>query len=128
MEFRRNTNGKIGRQDFLWTVKHVMGIDLAPQLVRCTLRAALRHCRELSDAGVVVFCAAAWFTLCLCPLCQVDMLFYLFADEGGALNVRYMYEVLNRHYTTGLNISYNFNKPPAQKSLLDCVRECTAKM
>lgn len=61
-------------------------------------------------------------------LCQVDMLFYMFADESGALNVRYMYEVLNRHYTTGNNISYNFNKPATQKSLLDCVRECTSKM
>jgi hypothetical protein len=37
LEFRRNTNGKIGRQDFLWTVKHVMGIDLAPQLVGSAL-------------------------------------------------------------------------------------------
>jgi hypothetical protein len=40
---------------------------------------------------------------------------------------RYMYEVLNRHYTTGLNLEYQFSKPVAQKSILECVRECTAK-
>ena len=83
---------------------------------------------------------------------------------------RYLWEVMNRHYTTGLNISCEccaacwwaatdeaaswvpsppgrhgvlrsgrasflclacdadtFNKPTATKSILDCVRECTAK-
>lgn len=89
LEFRRNTSGRIGREDFIWTVDHVMGIKLNPELV--------------------------------------DLLFYLFSDDTGSLNIRYMYEVLNRHYTTGLNLEYQFSKPVAQKSILECVRECTAK-
>ena len=81
---------------------------------------------------------------------QVDVLFYLFGEPapgstaaatGGAsssggsgsskedttLNVNYMYQVMNRHYTTGLNISYQFNKPTGGKSYLECVRDCVAK-
>ncbi|PRW57749.1 calcium uptake mitochondrial-like [Chlorella sorokiniana] len=89
LEFQLNTSGRMGRQEFGWTVQHVMDVKLAPHLV--------------------------------------DTLFFLFADQAGILNVNYMYEVMNRHYTTGLNVAYRFNKPPAAKSYFDCLRECKAK-
>ena len=49
------------------------------------------------------------------------------SKEDTTLNVNYMYQVMNRHYTTGLNISYQFNKPAGGKSYLECVRDCVAK-
>ncbi|EFN55516.1 hypothetical protein CHLNCDRAFT_133931 [Chlorella variabilis] len=33
LEFRHNTNGKVGREDFAWVVQHVMGIQLRAELV-----------------------------------------------------------------------------------------------
>lgn len=33
LEFRRNTTSKLSRADFAWTVQHVMGIKLRPELV-----------------------------------------------------------------------------------------------
>ena len=33
LEFRHNTNGKVGREDFAWVVQHVMGIQLRSELV-----------------------------------------------------------------------------------------------
>lgn len=55
----------------------------------------------------------------------VEVLFFLFGDPQGHLNVKYMYEVLNRHYATGLRVQYQFDAPAhTQKSYLQCVREC----
>jgi hypothetical protein len=33
LEFRRNTSGRVGRADFAWTVEHVLGIKLRPEMV-----------------------------------------------------------------------------------------------
>lgn len=43
LEFQLNTSGRVGRQEFAWTVQHVMGIQLAPHLVR-GMDPAARHC------------------------------------------------------------------------------------
>ncbi|KAL4418659.1 hypothetical protein ABPG77_007478, partial [Micractinium sp. CCAP 211/92] len=90
LEFLHNTNGCVRRSDLCWTVQHVLGVKLRPQLV--------------------------------------DLLFYLFGDKAkDELNVNFMFQVLNRHYATGLTISYHFEQPTSSKSYLDCVRECMAK-
>ncbi|PSC74405.1 ARF guanine-nucleotide exchange factor GNOM isoform B [Micractinium conductrix] len=82
LEFMKNTGGKVGRSEFAFTVLHVLGIKLRPQIV--------------------------------------DVMFYLFGAEGDHLNVNYMYQVLNRHYATGLTASYQFSKEPKTKSYLEC--------
>ena len=168
LEFRRNTSGRVGRADFAWTVEHVLGIKLRPEMVGGGWGKAMG---PVPERGMCVPARLPALPACL-PAClpappaasvppppsdplypaplQVDVLFYLFGEPapgstaaatGGAsssggsgsskedttLNVNYMYQVMNRHYTTGLNISYQFNKPTGGKSYLECVRDCVAK-
>lgn len=35
LEFLLNTSGRMGRKEFMWTVQHVMAIQLSPKLVCC---------------------------------------------------------------------------------------------
>lgn len=86
LEFQHNMSGRVRRQDFIWTVQHVLAIQLDPKLV--------------------------------------DILFYLFGGKDDTLNINYMYEVMNRHYTTGLEINYKFTQPNTSKSFTHCLREC----
>lgn len=92
LEFRRNTSGRIGREDFIWTVDHVMGIKLNPELVgsagardrRRQPAAAGTHRMGLCvTGGALLSHAAPWV-----HAVQVDLLFYLFSDDTGSLNIR----------------------------------------
>jgi hypothetical protein len=50
----------------------------------------------------------SWVKACTSLDTQVDLLFYLFSDGQDNLNIRYFYEVMNRHITTGLNMACEF--------------------
>lgn len=191
LEFLHNTNGCVRRSDLCWTVQHVLGVKLRPQLVGCLARRACRTvvvsaalngipALGLHSPSMLHACVAVCLTRHRLPLVcdwQVDLLFYLFGDKAkDELNVNFMFQVcalgpstsicgaahslsghlestldrvgmhqggvsssrlplnlpsraqvLNRHYATGLTISYHFEQPTSSKSYLDCVRECMAK-
>ena len=108
-----------------------MGIKLRPQIVSSPpphrgLRARAGGAAHCSPASLAL--PPAYLSLpappCALPahqfpppptlpptpnLLQVDVLFHLFAKDpanpDAELNVQYMYEVMNRHYTTGLNVA-----------------------
>eukprot|EP00887_Chlorella_sp_A99_P007991 scaffold12.g7991.t1 len=64
---------------------------------------------------------------------QVDLLFYLFADPLGSLNVAHLRGVLDRSYVTGLTLagggggSGGGKRPGEHASLLECLASCWAK-
>lgn len=64
---------------------------------------------------------------------SVDLLFYLFADPLGSLNVAHLRGVLDRSYVTGLTLagggggSGGGKRPGEHASLLECLASCWAK-
>ena len=70
------------------------------------------------------------------PQVQVDILFYLFGEEGDhggegegkkGLNVNYLFQVLNRHYcVTGLSSTSSMagKKHGEERGFLECVTSC----
>ncbi len=108
LEFLHNTNGCVRRSDLCWTVQHVLGVKLRPQLVGCLARRACRTvvvsaalngipALGLHSPSVLYACVAACLTRHRLPLMcdwQVDLLFYLFGDKAkDELNVNFMFQV-----------------------------------
>jgi hypothetical protein len=85
-----------------------MGIKLRPKLVGVSLLcpSPCHTAHAWSFAKPAFQCS--WGEACTALTTQVDLLFYLFSDGQDNLNIRYLYEVMNRHITTGLNMACEF--------------------